>query len=259
MEIASSIVFEKKGKTAYIILNRPEKRNAINFAIRQGLCDAWEEIDGDPDILSVIVTGGEKIFSSGQDLLELLEFRKKERIKDLPLNELKTFGANVKKPIIAAISGYCLGGGFLFTMVGADVRIASSTAKFGMPEVEYGLPLAFGIPPLVGKHFPPNIAMEILLFGNLLTAEDAYRCGYINRIVAPEDLISTAENYAEKINKFSPVIVKNIKQAFTSSTALEPKAIALSDAICQLGRHSEEYIEGQKAFIEKRKPVWDRR
>lgn len=226
------------------------------MAIRQGLCDAWKEIDRDPDIWSVIVTGGEKVFSTGQDLIELSEFRKKEPIAELPLNDLETFGVNVKKPVIVAISGYCLGAGFLLTLVADDIRIASNTAKFGMPEVTVGVPPSLGIPAILSKHLPSAIAMELLMFGNNITGEDAYRSGYINKIVHPEDLLSTAEEYAHKINNLSPLIVKNIKKVFKNVTAPDPKAIALSNAVCMLGRHSDDYIEGPKAFREKRKPEW---
>lgn len=255
-DMNAAVIFEKKGKTAYITLNRPEQNNAINLEVRQGLRDAWNEIERDNNIWSIIVTGGEKIFSTGQDIAELAKFRKKNPTSDLPLNNLDTFGEKVKKPVIAAISGYCLGAGFLLTLVAGDIRIASDTAKFGMPEVKVGVPPSFGIPALVAKHFSPAVAMELLIMGQNITAEDAHRSGYINRTVPSEALLSTAEEYAEKINQLSPLIVKNIKEVFRGVIAPDPKAIALSDAMCLLGRHSADYIEGPKAFMEKRKPVW---
>ena len=254
--MGASIIFEKKGKTAYVILNRPEQNNAINLEMRQGLCDAWKEIEQDPDIWSVIVTGGDRVFSTGQDVIELAKFKKKQPIADLPLNNLNTFGANVGKPVIAAISGYCLGFGFLLTMVAGDIRIASHTAEFGMPEVKIGVPPSLGIPAFVAKCFPPAVAMELFILGNNITAEHAFRLGYVNKVVAPEDLLQTAEAYAEKINSFSPLIVKNIKEVFKKITDPDPGAIALSNAMCLLGRHSEDYIEGPLAFREKRKPEW---
>jgi len=254
--MSSDILFKKKGRTAYLILNRPKQKNAINLSIRQGLCDAWDEIDNDADICSVIITGGEEVFSTGQDLVELSQFRAKEPIGELPLNTPETFGANVRKPVISAISGYCLGAGFLLTLLAGDVRIASNTAKFGMPEINVGVPPAFGIPPILASHFSPATVSELLMFGNNITAEDAYRSGFVNKVVSPGDLLSTAEKYADKINKFSPLIVKNIKSVLKNVTAPDHMAIAYSDSVCLLGRHSEDYIEGPKAFREKRKPVW---
>ena len=253
------IIFEKKGKTAYIRINRPEKRNAINLAVRQGLCDAWKAADSDPNICSVILTGGEKIFSAGQDLVELSEFRTKELLADLPLNNIETFGAMMKKPVIAAISGGCYGAGFLLTLAAADIRIASGTASFAMPEVKVGVPPALGIPVLLAAHFPPAVVTELLLLGDTLTADDAFRCGYVNRVVAPEELLVTADTYADKINALSPLIVRNIKKVIKMVMAPDPGLTAFSDTVCMLGRHSRDYIEGPKAFIEKRKPRWEGR
>jgi dehydration protein DpgD len=254
--MASEVIFEKKGKTAYLTLNRPDKNNAINLAMRKELANVWKEIDCDSEIWSVILTGGEKVFSTGQDVPELTEFKEKDPLTDLPLNSLETFGLNVKKPVIAAISGYCLGFGFLMTMVAGDIRIASSTAKFGMPEVKIGVPPSLGIPAILANHFPPAIAMELLLLGKMIDAETAYQIGYVNKIVSPDQLISTAEAYAEEINQFSPLILKNIKEVFKQITFPDQKAMALSNALCLLGRHSEDYLEGPRAFKEKRKPIW---
>jgi enoyl-CoA hydratase/carnithine racemase len=252
----AEIIFQKKGKTAYVILNRPEQKNAINLGMRRGLREAWERIAQDSEICSVIITGGDKIFSAGQDLIELAEFRKKEPVSDLLLNDLETFGANIKKPVIAAISGYCLGAGFLLTLMASDVRIASNTAIFGMPEVKVGVPLSLGIPPTIVKHFPPAIALELLMLGNNLTAEDAYRNGYVNKIVAPEDLLSEAERYANNFNELSPLLIKNIKEIVRFETVPDAKTIALSNTKCLLCRRSEDYIEGLKAYKEKRKAQW---
>src|SRR3989339_56972 len=254
--MASDIIFQKEGRTAYITLNRPNQKNAINMSIRQSLCDAWDEINNDSNVCSVIITGGDKIFSAGQDLIELSDFGKKEPIAELPLNTPETFGVNIKKPVIMAISGYCLGVGFFFTIVAGDIRIASDTAKFGMPEVNVGIPPGFGIPPILSKHFSPSITSEILMFGYNITAEDAYRSGFVNKVVPPDELLSTAEKYADRINQFSPLIVKNIKDVLRNVTTPDRTALKYSDALCLLGRHSEDYIEGPMAFREKRKPVW---
>ena len=251
-----AVLFEKKGKTAYVILNRPEQRNAINLEIREKLCESWTRINKEHDIWCAIITGGEKVFSTGQDLAELSEFRKKDQLSELPFNTLETLGVNIEKPVIGAISGYCLGFGFFLTMVASDIRIASTTTRFGMPEVKLAVPPSLGIPAFVAKHFTPAMAMELLMLGKNITAEDAYRSGFVNRIVPPEALLGEAEAFADMINQTSPVGVKNIKEVFKKITAPDPKDIALSNAVCLLGRHSEDYLEGPRAFREKRKPVW---
>jgi enoyl-CoA hydratase/carnithine racemase len=252
----TDVIFETKGKTAYVTLNRPEQKNAINLSVRQKLYEAWEEINNNPDIWSVILSGGSHIFSSGQDLIELSKFRQEEKIAELPLNNLETFGANVQKPVIAAISGPCIGAGFLLTLAAADIRIASVTATFAMPEVKVGVPPSLGIPALLTKHFPMAIVMELLMLGNKLYAEAAFQYGYVNRVVPEEELLATAEEYTNKMNSLSPLIIKNVKEVVRTIAAPDPKSTALSQAICLLGRHSEDYIEGPKAFREKREPVW---
>jgi len=256
-----NVVLEKKGKTAYVVLNRQEKYNAINMGIRQGLCDAWKEIEIDTEIRSVILTGGEKVFSTGQDLNEISEFRKKHPIEnkpavELPLWNLNTFGAQVKKPVIAAINGFCLGLGLLLTMVGSDIRVATETAQFGMPEVKYGMVPFLGFPAIMASYFPPAIAMEMLLTGKSISAEEAYRCGYVNLIVPHQDLISTAQQYADKINELSPLIAKNIKEVFRNVISPDPLSVLYSDMVAKVSRYSEDYIEGPRAYSEKRKPNW---
>ncbi|MFC1580216.1 enoyl-CoA hydratase/isomerase family protein [Thermodesulfobacteriota bacterium] len=250
------IIFEKRKKTAYLTFNRPDKNNAFNLPLREKLRDAWNEISEDSGICSVIVTGGEKVFSTGQDLAELAEYKKKDPLRELPLNDLETFGMKVEKPVIAAISGYCLGFGFLLTMIAADIRIASPDARFGLPEVKVGVPPSLGIPAIVARHFPSAMAMELFMLGENMDADRAHQMGFINRVVPPEDLIEVAESIAEKINAFSPIIVQDMKRVFKEITAPDPRAIAFSNAVCMLGRKSEDYIEGPKAFREKRKPKW---
>jgi enoyl-CoA hydratase/carnithine racemase len=254
--MTSDIIFKKEGQTAYVILNRPKQKNAINFSVRQGLCDAWDEINRDSNICSVIITGGEQTFSAGQDLAELSDFRKKDPFGELPLNCLETFGDNIKKPVIMAISGHCLGAGFLFAMIAGDVRIASNSAVFGMPEINVGVPPAFGLPVILAQHFPPAMTSELLMFGNNFNADDAYKIGFVNKVVPPDVLLTTAKQYADKINKFSPLIVGNIKEVLKKALGPDQVALEYSIAMCQLGRRSEDYIEGPRAFREKRKPVW---
>ena len=252
----NEVILEKKGNTAYVTLNRPQQNNAINLSMRETLCSIWKEIETSQDIRSVILTGGERVFSAGQDLKELSTFREKEPLAELPLNNLETFGANLTKPVIVAISGHCVGAGFLLTMVCGDVRIASETAMFVLPEVKVGIPPAFGFPAILSKHFPPSLAAELLLFGKPMDALAAFRMGYVNEVVPVKDVLATAERRALQINEMSPSTIRNIKETLRKVTAPDPMAVAYSTAMCMLGRHSEDYIEGPKAFKEKRKPIW---
>jgi dehydration protein DpgD len=254
--MAGEVLYEKKGKTAYITLNRADKNNAMNLATRKTLAGLWREADADPEIWSIILTGGDNVFSTGLDMVELAEFRKKELLGDMPFTGMDVFGADVSKPVIAAVSGFCLGGGFALTMIAADIRIASKTARFGMPEVKIGITPAFGIPPMLAAHFPQSVVLEMLLLGHNLTAEEAFRFGYVSRVVPPDELLVAAEAVAKEINQMSPLVIKNIKRVIRTVTAPDPRGIAFSDAICLMSRYSEDYIEGPRAFKEKRPPIW---
>jgi enoyl-CoA hydratase/carnithine racemase len=252
-----SLIFEKKDRIAYVTLNRPEQKNAIDLEMRRGLQQAWREVEADAEILSVIVSGGETVFSVGQDLHELERGKRENPLKDLPLNTLETFGAQVKKPVIAAINGFCLGYGFLLTLVGCDLRVASASALFGMPEVKVGVPPSLGIPAYAARYFPPAAAMELLLTGNYLSAEAALRYGYLNRMVSPREVLPEAEKIARQINAFSPFMVRNIKEMVRFSLAPDPGALAYTQAVCLAARHSPDYLEGPRAFKEKRPPRWE--
>jgi enoyl-CoA hydratase/carnithine racemase len=260
-EEMNEVILEKKGKTAYVTLNRPEQKNAINLEIRKRLCEIWSELENDSEICTVIVTGGNKVFSVGQDIFELKNFRTKYPMNDvpvapLPLNEPETAGAKFKKPIIAAISGYCLGWALMFAMEGADIRIATNTAQFGMPELERGIIPFLGFQPRLARFFPPAIAMELLISGRNIGVNDAFRFGFVNKIVPQEELLSTAQEYADAINNLSPYLVSKVKEIFRAVTAPDPIKIAYSDAVASEGRFHPDYMEGLKAFAEKRKPNW---
>ena len=254
--MSGEVLYEKKGKIAYITLNRPDKNNALDTEARKALGRAWRDADEDSDVWSVIVTGGEKVFSTGLDMVELAEFRKKEPLDDMPYTSMDIFGAQVAKPVVAAISGHCLGGAFLLATVAADFRIASTTANFGMPEVKIGITPSFGIPPMLTAYFPKSVVAEILLLGKSLSADDAYRFGYVNRVVPPGDMMAEAEKVAIAMNEFSPLVVKYIKNVIRTVTAPDPRGVAFSDAVCRMSRYSEDYLEGPRAFKEKRKPQW---
>jgi enoyl-CoA hydratase/carnithine racemase len=142
------------------------------------------------------------------------------------------------------------------TLITADLRVATETAKFGMPEVKIGVTPSYGIPCYLAKHFPPAVAMEMLLLGRHLSVTDAHRLGFVNQIVDKDHLLEVALEYAEIINGYSPLVMRNIKRTTRLETVPDSMAVDLSNQVCLLSRYSEDYIEGPKAFAEKRKPVW---
>jgi len=249
------VLFEVKERTAYIKINRLEKKNAINLEVREGLKRAWEQVNNDPEIRSAIITGGGEIFSVGQDLEELSEFRKHEPVEELPLNTDETFGAFVRKPLITAINGYCLGTGLLLVL-NSDFRIAGKNVRFGIPEVKVAVPPILDFPFKIAQNLPRVYAMEMLLLGEFLEAETAHRLGFVNRAVESNEVLTTAVELADKINRLSPFMTRLFKEQYRIITDQPPQGIAFSKTLTKLGRYCEDYREGPRAFKEKRRPIW---
>ena len=238
---------------ALIELNRPKELNALNLQLMIELRDALKELDNDEQVRVIIITGNEKAFAAGADIKQMSG---KSAIDMLNIDQFSTWNQIkiTKKPIIAAVSGFALGGGCELAMT-CDMIIASETAKFGQPEIKIGvIPGAGGTQRLtraVGK----ALAMEMVLTGKFINAEEALRAGLINKIVPVELYLQEALTLAGEIAKMSPVATKLAKeavlQAFNSSLdeglVFERKNFYLLFA-------SEDQKEGMRAFVEKRTP-----
>lgn len=242
-------------RVGLIRLNRPEALNALNSVLMSELMEALIEFDCSPEIGAMVITGDERAFAAGADIKEMAEAS--------PIDMLLTDYISiwdrirrVKKPIVAAVSGWCLGGGNELAMA-CDMIIASETAKFGQPEINIGvIPGAGGTQRLtraVGK----AIAMEMVLNNRTLTAEEGLRYGLVNRVVPVEEYLDEALKLANAIAQRAPLAVRFGKEAVNQ--AFET---FLSDGIAEERRafyflfSSEDQKEGMKAFIEKRKPAW---
>ena len=263
------VLYEKRGKTGIVTLNTPEIMNAYDFEGLDVLRKVLEDAVDDPEVWTLILTGaGEKAFCAGLNLKKADTdyaagripwgpthgFRVHERMRIL-----SHFGY-IEKPVVAAINGYCIGGGLELAM-GCDILIAAEHATFEIAEIKRGnLP---GITPAkLGRYIPYNLAMELMLTGRRIDAKEAYRIGLINKVVPLAKLMPTALAVADEINESAPLSVRAAKEvawkqmmSLTTSEALELCTRFLHGPILA----SEDSREGMRAFVEKRKPVWKAR
>lgn len=268
------ILYEKKGKTAFVTINRPEVMNALHYPAHEELYDIWTDFLEDSEVWTAILTGtGDRAFCAGADIKHMASLTEEERVSTSVREASDSriqFGGMVHreilKPIIAVVNGYCLGGGLEIAMT-CDIVIASENARFGVPEIKNvgGYPGSGGIHRLP-RHVPLKIAMQMLLTGEHITAEEALRIGLINKVVPPAQLMPEAIALADKINENPPMAVRAIKEMVSKSLDLPLeypdnqglRAWDLDEIVGAKLRESEDSKsrEGPRAFVEKRKPVW---
>ena len=230
---------------------RPEKRNALNGAMTAGIDAAMNELEDNPELWCGILTGTESVFSAGADLAEGPgEPTARGGIVGL-INRKRS------KPLIAAVEGMALGGGLELVLC-CDLVVASSTAVFGLPEVKRGLMPDFGGAFRIGRFLPINVARELLLTGNNLTAERAERLGFVNAVVEPGKALSSALVLAEKICENAPLAVREALGVFNAEVnGDESESWKRShDAHARL-LQTEDLKEGIGAFFERRAPKWE--
>ena len=254
----AGVIYEKNEGIAYITLNRPEAMNAMNSEMWDAMVGCWETVRDDPDIRVAIVSGaGEKSFSAGQDLKELSEWMKipDDERPILPIPELTPMrGLQVWKPFIAAINGVCIGGGLELAMA-CDIRIASDNAVLGLAEVKHGLIAGNGGNQRLARLVPLGTALEMLITGSPINAQEAHRIGLVNRVVPLGQLMPLAEALAAKICQNAPLAVQAAKESVFQGMgmSLDEAINAEAPIIRRLGS-SDDAKEGPRAFVEKRIP-----
>lgn len=252
--------YEKHGRLAVVTLNRPERLNALHPPAHFELHEIWNDFERDPEVWVGILTGaGDKAFSAGNDLKYTAEHGAHT---GRPVQS--GFGGITNrttcwKPIIAAVNGFALGGGFEMALA-CDLIIAADHARLGLPEPRVGLMAAAGGVHRLPRMMPHKIAMGYILTGRHMTAQEAHRWGIVNDVVPLADLMSTVHQWADDILAGAPLSIRASKQAALLGLG-QPLEIALNlnytEALKM--RHSEDIVEGPRAFAEKRPPRWQGR
>lgn len=251
--MADEVLVEHDNGVVIITINRPEVKNAVNQAVSFGVCEAIDEMERRPDLRLAILTGAGGNFCSGMDLKA---FARGEQYRVPGRGLLGMAFTPPKKPVIAAVEGYALAGGFE-TLLVCDLLIASRTAMFGLPEAKRGLAAAAGGMVRAPRFLPQRIAMELILTGDLISAERLDKYGFINALVEPGEALETAKVMARKIIQNAPMSVDLGKRVLVEQRdwTLE-NMFEKQDEILGHILKSNDAKEGAKAFIERRPAVW---
>jgi enoyl-CoA hydratase/carnithine racemase len=248
-----AVLYEVRDRVAWVTINRPEARNALNKAARDGIRDAFVRFNGDDNAAVAVLTGtGDKAFCAGGDLKEMADTSLRIPPRDFLVHLGRTL--KVDKPVIAAVNGVAYAGGFLLAQQ-VDLCIAAEHARFAITEAKVGRgsPWAAPLPWLI----PPRVAMEMLLTAEPISAHRAYELGLVNKVVPAEDLVAEAQKLAGVIAANAPLSVQAGKALVYASAEMGwSAALEAGDRIYERAYLSEDGQEGPRAFKEKRKPEW---
>jgi enoyl-CoA hydratase/carnithine racemase len=251
-----ALLFETRDHIARLTINRPEAMNAMDPETYSELSAAWTEVRDNPDIWVGIVTGaGDRAFTAGADLKRTIPMRSEPwQFWQTQADPILNRGLEVWKPVIAAVNGYCLAGGMTL-LFATDIRIAAEHASFGLREVTRGILPGNGGTQRALRQLPYPIAMELLLTGERLSAQQALQHGLVNRVVPIQDLMPTAEYYAHRITANAPLAVRAIKELAVRSQYMHiSDGLRLEETIQRALGETEDAREGPRAFTEKRPP-----
>lgn len=251
--MSDAVSYRLDGPVAWLTIERPERRNALSKAVREGLFDGIRRFDRDSAAAVLVLTGsGEKAFCAGGDLGEMAD----EHLLVPPLDYVPQIGRNihVDKPVIAAVNGVAYAGGFLLTQC-CDLVIAAGHAKFAVTEAKVGRGAPWAVP--LARLAGPRIAMQMLLTGDPITAERAHQVGLINEVVPADELLIAAQAWAEKIAANAPLSVQAAKKTVQIDPAIPlEEAFSISETIWESVYLSEDAQEGPRAFAARRSPQW---
>jgi enoyl-CoA hydratase len=254
-----TVIYETKGPVAIIRLNRPKALNALNAKLVSELADALQAAQDDDAIGAIVLTGSEKAFAAGADIKEMED----KSFQDVYLQDFITDGwervTTVRKPVIAAVAGYALGGGCEVAMM-CDFILAAENAKFGQPEINLGIMPGAGGTQRLTRAVGKAKAMEMCLTGRMMDVEEAERCGLVSRIIPTDELLDEAVKTAETIAKLSRPAVYMAKEAVNRAfeTTLR-EGVLFERRTFHSAFALEDRVEGMKAFVEKREPKFRNR
>ena len=253
-----NIIVETRGRAGLITLDRPEALNALSGDLISELNEALDGFESDEKIGAIVITGSEKAFAAGADVKEMAELEFIDAYKDDFIGNWSSL-SQCRKPVIAAVAGYALGGGCEIAMM-CDFIIAAETAKFGQPEINLGVMPGAGGSQRMARFIGKAKTMDLCLTGRMMDAEEAERCGLVSRIVPSSDLVEEAVKTAQKIAGFSmPAVMmakESVNRAFETTLA---EGVRFERRLFQSLFASEDQKEGMAAFIAKREPQFKNR
>jgi enoyl-CoA hydratase/carnithine racemase len=254
----TTILVEKKPAESIgiITLNRPDVRNAINPAMREELTQAFAEWEDDAELKAIILTGGPKVFAAGADIAAMVDCTAMDMIARTTIWDLTLQMEASKKPIIAAIAGFCLGGGSELAMA-CDVRIAAASAQFGQPEINVGIIPGAGGTVRLTKLVGLGKAKELVLTGRIIPSQEALAINLVNSVVPDDQLMDEAVAMAKMMSRHSPIALGLAKHAIQCAADVDIHTGKAIERSCfSLCFASEDQKEAMRAFLEKRKPVY---
>lgn len=250
-----NVLVEKRGRVAVVTINRPDKLNALNAATRNDILAAFDSLEKDDEIRVVVITGaGEKAFIAGADISEFAGMTAVQQRAVMKGRRAFDAVEDFPKPVIAMINGFALGGGCELALA-CDIRVASSNAKLGQPEIKLGIIPGGGGTQRLTRLIGEGKSMELILTGDMITADEAERLRLVNYVVAPDQLEAKTMELANKIAEMSPVALSMAKAAVKSAARLDLRGGLDAEVdLFALCFSSEDKEEGVQAFLEKRKP-----
>jgi enoyl-CoA hydratase len=249
------VLYELRGRAALVTVNRPDKRNALNDQVRAEIKAAIRRAAADAAVRAVILTGaGDKAFIAGADIAEFEGKTPVQQWRDMGNDPVYDVPEECPKPVIAAVNGFCLGGGMELALA-CDIRIASGNAKFGQPEVNLGIIPGGGGTQRLPRAIGAAAALRLILTGEMIEAAEAHRLGIVSEVCAAAELVPRALAIAELIASKSPVAVASAKQATRAALSLPlEEGLRMERSLFALCFASQDKVEGVKAFLEKRTP-----